>query len=239
MQRFRVGILSLAASFAFTATTLAEEPPNFTYSPQPPGTIVASQVVYLAGQAMHSQWRGVLSKKFVGQSAGMNFYQWYVSIYAIDDSTYRLKYQSPGNGGPYDKLSHTSDASMWFPAQSGSIVGAAQLMGSGIEQLVVVTHQTGADCGSADLTIFAYDSKKQKVVPAATVENGCELQVKIVHDAKGADTLLLSGPYYNDTAPMCCPTKPKASATLSYINGTWVEKPNYYKLFPNAFPHYP
>jgi hypothetical protein len=185
---------------------------------------------------MHSQWRGVLSKKLAGTSAGMSFYQWYVSIYAINDTTYQLKYQSPGNGGPFDKLERTSDASMWFPAQSGSIVGAAQLMGQGIEQLVVSTHQAGADCGSADITIFTYDPKKQKVVPAATLQNGCDLSVKIVHSANG-DTLTLTGPYYNEHAPMCCPTKPKATATLSYVNGKWVEKPNYYKLYPSAFPH--
>jgi hypothetical protein len=236
MQRFRLGLLTLAVFFAFGAAALAEEPPTFTYSPKPPGTILQSQVVYLAGQAMHSQWRGVLSKKLVGTSAGMSFYQWYISIYAINDTTYQLKYQSPANGGPYDKLTHTSDASMWFPAQSGSIVGAAQLMGQGVEQLIVLTHQTGADCGSADLTIFAYDYKKNKVVPAATVQNGCDLSAKIVHGSRG-DTLVLSGPYYNASAPMCCPTMPKASATLSYLNGKWVEKPNYYKLYPNSFPH--
>ncbi len=235
MQRFRLGTLALAVLFAFGATALAEEPAHFTYSPQPPGTIVQSQVVYLAGQAMHSQWRGVVSKKLVGTSAGMSFYQWYVSIYAINDTTYQLKYQSPANGGPFDKVERTSDASMWFPAQSGEIVGAAQLMGQGVEQLVVSTHQTGADCGSADLTIFTFDPKKNNVVPAATVQNGCDLSVKIVHGSNG-DTLQLSGPYYNATAPMCCPTKPKATATLSFFNGKWVERPNYFKVYPNSFP---
>jgi hypothetical protein len=236
MKRFRLAALTLAATLAVIAPVRADEPKNYTYSPQPPGTILQSQVVYLAGQAMHSQWRGVLSKKLAGTSAGMSFYQWYVSIYAINDTTYQLKYQSPGNGGPFDKLERTSDASMWFPSQSGSIIGAAQLMGQGIEQLVVSTHQAGADCGSADITIFTYDPKKQKVVPAATLENGCDLSAKIVHSANG-DTLTLTGPYYNERAPMCCPTKPKATATLSYVNGKWVEKPNYYKLYPNAFPH--
>jgi hypothetical protein len=238
MQRLRLGIFTLAAVFAFAVAALAEEPPSFTYSPQPQGTILQSQLTYLAGQSMHSQWRGVLSKKLVGTSAGIPFYQWYVSIYQIGGTVYRLRYQSPRNGGPYDKLSHTSDASMWFPSQSGSIVGSAQLMGPAIEQLVVSTHQAGADCGSADITIFTYDFKTQKVVPAATLENGCDLSAKIVH-GKNGDTLLLTGPYYNATAAMCCPTKPKASATLSYTNGKWVETPNYYKLFPNAFPHYP
>jgi hypothetical protein len=236
MQRLRPGILTLAAFFAFSASTLAEEPAHYSFSPQPPGTILQSQLTYLAGQTMHSQWRGVLSKKLVGTSAGMSFYQWYISIYQINDTTYQLRYQSPGNGGPYDALTHSSDASMWFPSQSGSIVGSAQLMAPAIEQLVVLTHQAGADCGSADLTIFTYDFKKNKIVPAATVENGCDLSAKIVHGSNG-DSLLLTGPYYNAAAAMCCPTKPKASATLSYTNGTWVMKPNYFKLYPNSFPH--
>ena len=133
---------------------------------------------------MHSQWRGVVSKKLVGTSAGMSFYQWYVSIYAINDTTYQLKYQSPANGGPFDKVERTSDASMWFPAQSGEIVGAAQLMGQGVEQLVVSTHQPAPDCGSADLTTFTFDPKKNNVVPAATVQNGCDLSVKIVPRVK-------------------------------------------------------
>jgi hypothetical protein len=226
----------MAAFASAVAAAQADEPPNCTYSPKPPGTIVQSQVVYLAGQAMHSQWRGVLSKKLVGTSAGMSFYQWYITIYAINDTTYQLKYQSPKNGGPYEAVTRTSDASMWFPGQSGSIVGAAQLMGPGVEQLITLTRQAGADCGSADLTIFRYDAKTNKVVPAATVQNGCDLSAKIVHGANG-DTLMLSGPYYSPTAAMCCPTKNKATATLSYINGTWVEKPSYYKLYPNSFPH--
>lgn len=228
-------VLTLLAVFAFTAVAHADEPKNFTYSPQPPGTILQSQVVYLAGQAMHSQWRGVLSKKLVGTSAGMSFYQWYISMYAINDTTYQLKYQSPKNGGPYDAVTRTSDASMWFPGQSGTIVGAAQLMHPGVEQLVTLTHQAGADCGSADLTIFRYDPKTSKVVPAASVQNGCDLSAKIVHGTNG-DTLTLTGPYYSPTAPMCCPTKNKAVATLSYVNGAWVEKPKYFKLYPNSFP---
>jgi hypothetical protein len=238
MKRSRLGVLATIGMALSVATAAAEEPPHYIYSPAPQGSIVKSQVVYLAGQAMHSQWRGVLSKKLVGTSAGMSFYQWYVSIYQIDGTTYKLRYQSPGKGGPFDKLTHTSDASMWFPAQSGSIVGAAQLMGPGIEQLVIATHQTGADCGSADLTIFGFDAKKNAVVPEVTVENGCDLSATIARGSSGNDALTLRGPYYDEHAAMCCPTKPKAVATLRYASGTWIETPRYFRLFPNAFPHY-
>jgi hypothetical protein len=233
---------SLAAivtlAFALAGAASAAEPRQFVYSPEPPGAIVQSRVVYLAGQAMSSQWRGVVSKKLVGTSAGMSFYQWYVSIYQIDGDTYRLRYQSPVNGGPFDKVEKANDATMWFPAQSGSIVGAAQLMEPAVEQLVVATHQTGADCGSADLTVFGYDAKTDKVVPEVTVENGCDLSAKIVHGKNGApDALLLTGPYYNEHAAMCCPTKANASATLIYSDGKWTETPDYFKFYPNAFPH--
>ncbi|HVA27387.1 MAG TPA: hypothetical protein VNF68_04365, partial [Candidatus Baltobacteraceae bacterium] len=185
MKHVRPSVLIAVLALALVSVASAAEPAHFTYSPQPPGSIVQSQVVYLAGQAMSSQWRGVLSKKLLGTSAGMSFYQWYVSIYQIDGNTYHLKYQSPANGGPLDKVEKANDATMWFPSQSGSIVGAAQLMGPGVEQLVVATHQIGADCGSADLTVFSYNPKTQKVVPAVTLQNGCDLSAKIVHGTNG------------------------------------------------------
>jgi len=237
MKHLRSTALIAVVILALAAGASAAEPPNYTFSPQPPGTIVQSQLVYLAGQAMSSQWRGVISKQLVGTSAGMSFYQWYVSIYQIDGSTYKLRYQSPTNGGPFDKVEKTNDATMWFPSQSGSIVGSAQLTGPGIEQLVVATHQIGADCGSADLTVFGYDPKTSKVVPAVTLQNGCDLSAKIVRAADDTYTLQLTGPYYGPHAAMCCPTKAKATATLKYANGKWVETPNYFTLYPNAFPH--
>lgn len=207
-----------------------------TFAPAPPGTVDESKVVYLNGQAMHSQWRGVVSKKAVGTGDGETFYQWYVSIYQIDGTTYRLRYQSPANGGPLDKLEKASGANMWFPRQSAGIVGAAQLMDQGVEQLVVQSHQTGADCGSADLTVFAFDAKRNAVVPAVTIENACDLDAKIVKNGDGA-LLQLTGPYYNASAPLCCPTKAKATATLKYANGKWIETPNYFKVYPKSFPH--
>ena len=235
MKRFQTMFVAVALSFS-GLQCVAAEPPTTTFSPAPPGTVLQSKIVYLAGQAMHGQWRGVISKKLVGTSAGMSFYQLYVSIYKIDGNVYTLRYQSPGNGGPLDKVERTSDATMWFPAQDGSIVGAAQLMGPGVEQLVVATHQVGADCGSANLTVFRYDSKTDKITPAVTLQNGCDLQAKIVTKATGNAYLSLTGPYYGAHAAMCCPTKNKASATLTYTSGKWVESPNYFTTYPNKFP---
>ena len=237
MKRLAMLVLPALVLLASSLSATAEEPPHPAYVPAPPGTVVQSQLVYLAGQAMHSQWRGIVSKKAVGAGGGETFYQWYVSIYQIDGNTYHLRYESPVDGGPFDKLAKAHGANMWFPRQSGSIVGAAQLMEPGVEQLVVATHQSGADCGSADLTVFGYDAKTNKVVPVVTVENGCDLSAKIVPGANGSASLQLTGPYYGPHAAMCCPTIPKATATLKFVNGAWTETPKkYFSFFPKAFP---
>lgn len=211
-----------------------EEPAHVTFSPAPPGSSVQSQLVYLNGEAMHSQWRAVASKKLVGAANGYSFYQWYLSIYAIDEATYRLKYQSPANGGPLARVTQVHGAKMWFPMQELRIVGAAELMQPATQQLVVQSHETGADCGAATVSVLTSNAVGQ-VAPAVSVQNGCELSASIVHGANG-DTIALSGPYYGPNAALCCPIKPHASATLRYADGKWSVKPNYFQLYPGRFP---
>jgi hypothetical protein len=235
-------LLTTAALFALAASIWlpapAEEPPHVTFSPAAPGSVVQSQLVYLTGQAMHSQWRGVISKRVAGKSSGTTFYQWYLSIYAIDGTTYRLRYQSPRDGGPLSKVEKASGGDMWYPLQSAEIVGTAQLMQPAVEQLIVSSHETGADCGSANVTVLSATSSG-KVVPAVSLQNACDLSVRVSHASGGnvPDALILNGPFYNSTAPNCCPTKAKAVAVLRYKNNRWVETPNYFKFYPNAFPH--
>ncbi len=229
--------LLASATFAVVAGLLPaapEEPAHVTFSPPPPGSSVASQLVYLSGEAMHSQWRAVASKKLVGSADGNHFYQWYLSIYAIDEATYRLKYQSPANGGPLATVTQAHGAQMWFPVQELRIVGAAELMQPATQQLVVQSHEAGADCGAATVAILTSSTGGQ-VVPAVSVQNGCELGASIVRGAN-ADAIALSGPYYGPNAPLCCPTKPHASATLRYANGKWSEKPSYFRLYAGRFP---
>lgn len=238
MSRVIRSLVAIVFALGIAVPLKAAEPPHYTFAQPPPGTIVQSKLVYLAGEGMQSQWRAVISKQKVGSSGHQSYYQWYVSIYQIDynKATYQLRYRSPGNGGPFDKVEKgaTSDAP-WFPMQGAEIVGVGELMHSGVQNLVVLSHQAGADCGSADLTIFA-TNRSGKVVPAATIENGCDLKAKIVHGS-ALDTLQLSGPYYAKNAAMCCPTKNHAVATLKYVKGKWVESPNYFKLYPKSFPH--
>ncbi len=234
----RKTLFAIVASLAMTAPLAAAEPPHTTFAPKPPGTIVQSRLAYLMGDGMQSQWRAVLSRKAVGKNNNEPAYQYYISIYQIDynTATYHLRYQSPLNGGPLDKVEKPASSPLWFPLQTAKLIGVGQLMHPGVDEVVMLSHQTGADCGSADLTVFGATSKG-KVVPEVTVQNGCALDVKIVKKGN-LDVLQLSGPYYGPKAAMCCPTKPKASATLQFVNGKWVETPNYYKFFVKAFPHY-
>jgi hypothetical protein len=208
---------------------LAEEPPQYTFSPPPPGQMVQSQVVYLAGEAMRSQWRGVLSKKLLGTGSGRSFFQWYLSLYAIDGTVYKLKYQSPSAMIPFDPVVKARNASLWFPVQDAKIAGLGELMGPGAQQLVVQSHQAGADCGTARVDVFFFDAAMQTIMTTLSVENGCDLQATVIHSA-GGDVLQLTGPYYAANAPLCCPTKPKAKAILHFNNGTWTEQPQYFKI---------
>lgn len=206
----------------------ADEAAHQTFSPVPPGTVVTSKVVYLSGEAKHSQWRAVLSKVRLGVVYGVTYYQWYLSIYAIDGTTYHLRYQSPRDRLPPDLVKKAQRSHSWLlPLEDASIVGAAELMQPGVQQLVVATHTAGADCGAANVTIYAIDEKTEKVVPAVSIENHCELSAAIVHE-KGGDAVKLTGPYFSPTATCECPTKSKATAMLRYRNGAWIETPKYF-----------
>ncbi len=230
------GYLAVLCSIALCVPARAEEPPHFVFSPQPPGTIVQSRVVYLAGEAMHGQWRAVLSKKFAGSGNGTSFYQWYLSIYAIDGTIYRLKYRSPASPVPFDRVEKARGASLWFPVQEAKIAGVGELMGPGAQQLVVASHQAAADCGMARVDVFFFDAAMQTVMTTLSVENACELTAAVIHGSN-RDALRLTGPYYGANAALCCPTKAKATATLRFHNGTWTEQPRYFKIIDTAGRH--
>jgi hypothetical protein len=201
--------------------------PAMTLVPAPPGTTVQKQLVALDGLA-HDRWQAVASKKLVGSGNGRDFYQWYLSIYAPLAGAYRIRYQSPRNGGPLERVAQASGAKMWFPVQDLKIVGAAQLMRKHYEQLVVWSHAMAADCGSATVTVFTAGTAG-RAAPAVTVTNPCDLSATVVDQSDGP-ALELNGPYYAANAALCCPTKPKATALLSYRHGKWSETPNYFKV---------
>ncbi|HEY5258296.1 MAG TPA: hypothetical protein VIJ12_07930 [Candidatus Baltobacteraceae bacterium] len=223
--------IGLVAVLLVARSLRAEEPAHYTFSPAPPGTMTQSAMGYLAGQAMHSQWRAVTSKRVVGKRGKLSFFQSYLSIYAIDNTTYRLKYRSPGNGGPLDTVTKAHGAAMWFPMQTINIVGFGQFIQPTVEQLVVASHEQAADCGGAQVTVFAYNPHTNKVASSATVRNGCQLVARIVRGSGNVpDSIVLVGPYYGPKAAMCCPTKNSATATLRFAAGGWVESPQYFPL---------
>jgi hypothetical protein len=214
---------------ALLATVVAAA---FPMVPSPPGTIVQTAFVYFNGVAPNAQWRAVASRRLLGESNGRRFYQWYLSVYGSRQQAYRLRYQSPADGGPLGRVVKGNGTDMWFPSQKLRIVGAASLTGDGAEQLVVQSHEMAADCGSAVVVVYG-GGPSASVVPAVSVANPCELTATVAPDK---NSILLRGPYYDEKAPTCCPTKPNASAVLHYHGGRWIETPNYYKLYVGHLP---
>jgi hypothetical protein len=229
MNFARLGTVLLATLLALAASAGAEEPPNYTFEPKPPGTIVQSQLVYLAGETMHSQWRAVLSKAPVGSAGNRTFYQWYLSIYQIGGTTYRLRYRSPRRTIPFSTVTKAAGANMWFPIQDGSIAGVGELMGAGAQEVVVASHEAGADCGTARVDVFFQDAAMNAIMPTLSVTNYCSLSAKVVNDASGV-SLAITGPYYAANAPVCCPTKPKVTAIFRFHGGTWSQTPRYFTI---------
>jgi hypothetical protein len=231
----RIRVFALAAVAAFGVVAATPQPAaQAALAPSPSGVVVSDQQMEL-GTERGMPWRVVASKQLLGSNSGTSFYQWVLSLYALDGSVYRLRYRSPGNGGPLSRVEQaTGGVRMWFPLQSLTVVGPAKLMQLDGSQLVVETHESGADCGNGIVTVFATGSDGN-VAPAVTFRNGCELTVSIDH-ATGGDRLVLHGPYYGPNAPLCCATKRNASATVAFRNGQWLQTPKYYEMHVGKFP---
>ncbi len=222
-RHLTVGV-TIVALLSFLAVRTAHAKDAFV--PPVPGTIVQRQDVAFNGEGVADRWPALVSKKLVGSGNGHHFYQWYLSIYAPRRGAYRLRYESPGNGGPLSRVVQANGAKMWFPVQEAKIVGVAGLMHLKTQQLVVASQEMGADCGSAAVTVFA-TKPGGSAGPLATVGNPCALDAKIGSDGASIE---LVGPYYASNAPLCCPTKAQATAVLRYSGGKWIETPNYFKI---------
>jgi hypothetical protein len=220
-------VVAAVAAGVVLAPATAAEPPHYTFSPKPPGSIVQSVLFYPAGEGMQTQWRAVSSRIHLGGAA----YQWYLSVYSIDFdiATYRLVYQSPRDGGPALRVRKTPRSDLWLPLQSLYIVGEGALEEPSVENLIVQEHRASGDCGSATVTVYGYAFRTRRFGAIASVSNPCALEATIEHDASG-DVVRLSGPYYAPGAALCCPTKPRASAYLRFKGGRWVEAPVYFPL---------
>ncbi|HEY8314856.1 MAG TPA: hypothetical protein VIG51_11915 [Candidatus Baltobacteraceae bacterium] len=135
-------------------------------------------------------------------------------------------YRSPGDTGELlARLRKGSGTETYFPHQTASIAGTASLMHSDAQQVVLSVDQTGADCGLATITVLGMSQRTHRVVPLARATNFCDLSATVVGNA-----VQLAGPYYAHGAPLCCPTKPRVTATLRYVNNAWRETPAYFPL---------
>jgi hypothetical protein len=202
-----------------------QQSPTAGFVPQPPGSVAQNERVAFSGSG-NIDWRAIVSKQRVGVSNNRGFYQWYLSFYMLDRGAYRLRYQSPRNGGPLSRVTQANGEQMWFPVAQARILGTASLMQPGDHQLVVQSHEMAADCGSGKVTIFATQLRRN-IAAVATVENSCDLSATI---GAGGRSIVLTGPYYQSGAPLCCPTKPHATAGLRYRDGAWLVSPSYFKL---------
>ena len=228
-------ILYALAVFALSAAAAGAAPaPHPHYNVAPPGTVVQDTVAYLTGEAMNSAWHVVASRKMVGKQMGDPVYQYYLSFYApAADGASNLVYQVPNKSSDWlEKVTKAPSADLYFPHQNLQIVGAGELEQQTVQDVVILSHQAGADCGSADLTVFGADTHG-KVQQRVHIQNGCDLRAKIVKKGQ-LQAVQLSGPYYGPKAPMCCPTKPHATAMLTYGNGKWSVKPNYFAIMKST-----
>lgn len=169
----------------------------------------------------------MLSVTKAGTWQGEPLRQWYLSLYVLRGSQYRLKYRSPGDGGPLSKGMP--------PAREVAIVGTAQLVRAGTDELLVERRMDSADCGTPNIGVIGV-SASGRVVPMVSIYNGCDLKATVIDGAGGEpDTLRLTGPYYGPDSGTCCPTKQKAAATFAYRNGSWVLSPRYFQFEVDSF----
>ncbi len=232
MKRFPYAVILLGLS-----VSTVDARPEPQYDIAPPGRVVQDTVAYITGEGMNSAWHVVASRNIIGKQMGkIAVYQWYVSFYAPARNGLKLVHQLPNAGGELlSRVTKAHGAAMYFPQQDVKIVGAAELEQTGVQDVVLWDRQSGADCGTADVTVFGADANR-RIVQRVHVENGCNLQATIVkHGALSA--VKLQGPYYGPKAAMCCPTKPKASALLSFGGGTWSVTPNYYTISASLAAH--
>lgn len=229
----------MRALFAFTMSGLLVSAVAVAAAPAfdktPPGAIVQNVSGYPQGEGMGMAWHAVASRILVGKQNGKDpAYQWYLSFYKPvqpgASNALKLVYRAPGPqaGDVLAKVTKANGAQLYFPLQTLRIAGAGEFEKQDVQDFVVVTHESAADCGSSAVTIFGAAPSGNAFVKAQ-LTNGCDLQASIVKNGS-LQAIKLTGPYYSKTAALCCPTKPNATAMLTYANGSWKESPSYFAL---------
>jgi hypothetical protein len=229
--------ISIALLLVLLAAPTAAAP-RAHFDKQPPGIVVQDVIAYLSGEAMNSRWHVVTSRKLIGSQMGKEpAYQWYVSFYAPAQDAGKLVYQLPNSSGLLlSRVKKAHGAQLYFPRQTARIVGIGEFGQPGVQQVVLQTRESAADCGVSDVTVFGTNNHMQ-VGPSVHVGNSCELEARIVKNGD-ANVIQLSGPYYNGNAALCCPTKPHVTAILAYRNGNWTVKPAYFIISASMAEHH-
>ena len=217
-----------AIAAAFSATAVAQVYPRF--APPVPGAVRQNATVFLSGQGMSSHWQAITSRKIAGRMNGKTpVYQWWLSVYSPPNGdTAKLALRSPGSADLLPKVEKAHGADAYFPSEDITIVGGAQLEHPQVDDLVTVSHVIGADCGMATVAIIGADERFHTAI-RARVDNYCDLKAAIVNDGD-TQALKITGPYYTKNTPLCCPAKPKVTATLRFRGGKWVMTPACFPL---------
>ena len=223
---------NLALGLLFVCVAAA--PPVWKFlHPSPPGAIVQDRVVYFSGEGMSSRWHVVTSRVQVGRQNGKEpAYQWYLSIYRPAPGDFQLAYRSPGpsdHPGLLATVTRARGAELYFPMQTLTIAGAGELERPEIQDAVVTVHEAAADCGSSSVTVFGFDAPNNRMVQKVKVTNYCDLSATVL-PGNAPQRVQLRGPYYGKNAPLCCPSKPNATAILVMRNGRWTVTPNYFTI---------
>ncbi len=189
---------------------------------------VASRRVDFAGPG-HGTWLAQVESVVLGRDASRSFKQWSIAIARPRSLGGGLAYRSPGTDTLLDRVERAHGANLWFPNQEAQLIGVGRFLPGVRRQLLVRVYQSGADCGSVTIALLGLRGRGGSVGRLVSVENVCSLDVKILRSAQG-DALLLSGPYYAENAPQCCPTRAHAEARLRYRSGHWIERPRLFQL---------
>ncbi len=146
-----------------------------------------------------------------------------VTIYKVTSSGRSKLWTAPPTVVP--TVQRVSKSPMgWLPLElTVTSLGAARLIPGAADQLVFAVHEASADCGSASVAVIGLGGGRPADV--ATVQNPCSLAVTVT-----ATRLVLSGPGYKRSDPLCCPSTPKAQASLAYSDDAWRLSPHVFTL---------
>ena len=208
----------------FTAATSVVLALTASLRPTPPGQIVQQMTAYLAGEAMNSRYQLVTSRIRVSNAN----WQWFLTIYRQRGDGFSQVYQSPSRSDALNLVplaQRVGGTMTYLPTMNVRLIGKGEFMSAGRQEAVILVHQAGADCGSTAVSILRTDPMHGTVRLAAQVSNPCDLAATIQ-----GHSIVLSGPYYNATAALCCPTQAHARAILAYGSGRWTLHPAYFKL---------